>query len=45
MPLDILADEALTVDEKNEWWLNLVKAKLSRNEIRFYQESTYLFDE
>lgn len=33
------------LEEKNAWWHDQVKAKLASNEIRFYQESTYLFDE
>lgn len=44
IPLDLLqADQPLA--EKNAWWHERVKAKLADNEIRFYQESTYLFDE
>jgi len=44
IPLDLLqADQPLI--EKNAWWHERVKAKLADNEIRFYQESTYLFDE
>ena len=44
IPLDILrAPRPLA--EKNAWWHERIKARLSDNEIRFYQESTYLFDE
>jgi hypothetical protein len=44
IPLDVLqADQPLA--EKNAWWHERVKAKLADNDIRFYQESTYLFDE
>ena len=44
VPLDVLrGDQPLA--EKNAWWHEQVKAKLADNEIRFYQESTYLFDE
>ena len=45
VPLDLLRDPTATLAEKNAWWHNHVKAKLADNEIRFYQESTYLFDE
>jgi hypothetical protein len=42
--LDFLCrDESL--EEKNAQWHEQVKAKLAANEIRLYQESTYLFDE
>jgi hypothetical protein len=44
IPLDILRAD-LPLDEKNAWWHERIKAKLADNEIRFYQESTYLFDE
>ena len=44
VPLSLLqADTSLA--EKNIWWHERIKAKLAANEIRFYQESTYLFDE
>jgi hypothetical protein len=44
VPLAVLrSDQPLA--EKNAWWHERVKAKLADNEIRFYQESTYLFDE
>jgi hypothetical protein len=45
VPLDLLRDPDTPVEEKNTWWHNHVKGKLADNEIRFYQESTYLFDE
>jgi hypothetical protein len=34
-----------SLEEKNAWWHEQVKRKLESNEIRLYQESTYLFDE
>jgi hypothetical protein len=44
IPLALLqADQPLA--EKNAWWHEQVKTKLADNQIRFYQESTYLFDE
>ena len=33
------------LEEKNEWWHEQIKSKLALNQIRLYQESTYLFDE
>jgi hypothetical protein len=43
-PLSLLcSDEPL--EEKNAWWHEQVKRKLAANEIRLYEESTYLFDE
>jgi hypothetical protein len=43
-PLSLL-NSPDSLDEKNAWWHEQVKKKLAANEIRFYQESTYLFDE
>ena len=45
VPLDLLRDPVVTLAEKNAWWHEHVKQKLVDNEIRYYQESTYLFDE
>jgi hypothetical protein len=44
VPLTLLCGEE-TLEEKNEWWHEQVKSRLAGNEIRLYQESTYLFDE
>lgn len=33
------------IEEKTAWWHEQLKRKLAGNEIRLYQESTYLFDE
>lgn len=44
VPVSLMAgDESL--DDKNTWWQEQVRRKLAANEVRFYQESTYLFDE
>jgi hypothetical protein len=44
MPINILmSDEPL--EAKTAWWHDLLKRKLAANEMRLYQESTYLFDE
>jgi hypothetical protein len=45
VPLDLLRDPTQSLEAKNAWWRDHVKAKLGDNQIRFYQESTYLFDE
>jgi hypothetical protein len=34
-----------SLEEKNAWWHDQIRRKLADNEVRFYQESTYLFDE
>jgi len=44
MSLELLAAET-PIEEKNAWLERWVKEKLARKEIRFYQESTFLFDE
>lgn len=44
VPLDLLCSDA-PLEEKNAWWHDQIKRKLAANEIRLYQESTYLFDE
>jgi len=43
-PMSLLLGEE-SLEEKNAWWHEQVKRKLEANEIRLYQESTYLFDE
>src|SRR5438105_519617 len=43
-PMSLLCGEE-PLDQKNAWWHEQVKRKLEANEIRLYQESTYLFDE
>ena len=44
-PLSLLMDEARTTQQKNEWLRDWSKKKLACREIRYYQESTFLFDE
>lgn len=44
MPLSLLSD-ARSLDEKNEWLQDWLKVKIAGKEARFYQESTFLFDE
>lgn len=45
LPLAILMDEQRTTEQKNEWLRDWIKQKLACREIRYYQESTFLFDE
>jgi len=43
-PISILA-ESQPIEEKNEWLQEWLRNRLASNSIRYYQESTYLFDE
>lgn len=43
-PLRLLADDK-PIEEKNAWLQNWMRQKLANKEVRYYQESTYLFDE
>jgi hypothetical protein len=45
LPLSILVDETRTTQQKNDWLHDWIKHKLACREIRYYQESTFLFDE
>jgi hypothetical protein len=45
LPLSILADKQQTLEEKNRWLDGWLKERLSGRGVRFYQESTFLFDE
>jgi hypothetical protein len=45
LPLSVLMDEARTTEGKNEWLRAWISHKLTGREIRYYQESTFLFDE
>jgi hypothetical protein len=42
--LGVLAEDK-TLGEKNDWLQAWLRKKLADKEIRFYQESTWLFDE
>ena len=44
LPLDVLMGRQDTV-EKQRWLANWIKEKLAIRQIRYYQESTFLFDE
>ncbi|GAB4538069.1 MAG: hypothetical protein Kow0063_25520 [Anaerolineae bacterium] len=45
LPLSVLMDAQQTTRQKNEWLHTWISHKLARREIRYYQESTFLFDE
>ncbi|MEO8287549.1 MAG: ParB N-terminal domain-containing protein [Chloroflexota bacterium] len=44
VPMSLLSGPE-SLEEKNAWWHEQFKSKLAANEVRMYQESTYLFDE
>lgn len=44
MPMSILMSGD-PLEQKTAWWHDQLKRKLASNEMRLYQESTYLFDE
>ena len=43
--LDQMADEVQGLDEKNRWLRERVQGQLALRQVRFYEESTVLFDE
>jgi hypothetical protein len=45
VPLERLADRDQPIGAKNRWLWDWVKDKLDRRMVRFYEESTVLFDE
>lgn len=45
LPLSVLMDEQRSTEHKNEWLHTWIARKLTEREIRYYQESTFLFDE
>lgn len=44
-PLSVLADQARSLEEKNCWLEQWLQERLTGRGVRFYQESTFLFDE
>ncbi|NOZ05427.1 MAG: ParB N-terminal domain-containing protein [Chloroflexi bacterium] len=44
VPLSVLAEDK-PAEAKNAWLHDTIRAKLNQKEIRYYQESTFLFDE
>jgi hypothetical protein len=45
IPLDVLADPAKSVEEKNRWLQAWIEERIAQKHVRFYAESTILFDE
>jgi len=45
LPLERLADRGQSAEEKNRWLAEWLREKMLKREVRFYQESTVLFDE
>ncbi len=45
VPLAILADRTRSLGEKNRWLEQWLKERMAGRGVRFYQESTFLFDE
>lgn len=45
LPLSMLMDQQRSTEQKNEWLRTWITHKLTGREIRYYQESTFLFDE
>lgn len=45
LPISLLMDEECTTEQKSAWLAGWLKEKLARRQIRYYQESTFLFDE
>jgi len=45
IPLAILSDHGQTIEAKNAWLDRWLSERASKNAIRFYEESTVLFDE
>ena len=45
VPLDRLADAAQPAEEKNRWLAEWIARRVATHHVRFYEESTILFDE
>jgi hypothetical protein len=45
LPLSMLMDEHHTTEQKNERLRSWIAQKMASHEVRYYQESTFLFDE
>jgi hypothetical protein len=45
LPLALMADTTRTLEEKNRWLEQWMSDRTSTNSVRFYEESTVLFDE
>lgn len=45
MPLDVLADSGVSIDDKNAWLEGWLRERAAERAVRFYEEPTVLFDE
>lgn len=45
MPLDQMADRGRSTEEKNRWLKGWMAERVEQNAVRYYEESTVLFDE
>jgi len=45
VPLEVLSDPARSLEEKNEWLVAWIEERVAQKNVRFYEESTVLFDE
>ncbi|MBI4365178.1 MAG: hypothetical protein HY568_07095 [Candidatus Latescibacteria bacterium] len=45
VPLDVLSDPARPLEEKNRWLAAWITERVAERHVRFYEESTVLFDE
>ena len=45
VPIERLADSQHSLDDKNEWLRDWLRERLAMRQVRFYEESTVLFDE
>jgi hypothetical protein len=45
LPLSVLADTRQSLGEKNRWLQQWLRERLASRGVRYYQESTFLFDE
>ena len=45
IPLEVIADRARSLEEKQRWLSEWLAGRVAQNAVRFYEESTVLFDE
>ena len=45
VPLEMLSDTTRALDDKNRWLEEWLREKREQRQVRFYQESTVMFDE
>jgi len=45
VPIDVMADGARNLEQKNDWLHRWLEDRWAQRQVRFYEESTVLFDE